>query len=88
MFIDGYPGKYCVLARRHKDNWYIVGVNAGKDALKLNLNLPMLSKGDKIAHYKDDKKQQLVADEIVVKDPAKVQIVIQPEGGIILVQSN
>ena len=88
VFIDGYPGKYCVLARRHKDNWYIVGVNAEKDALKLNLNLPMLSKGDKVVYYKDDKKRQLVADEIVVKEPAKVQIVIQPEGGIILVQSN
>ncbi len=87
VFIDGYPGKYCVLARRHKDNWYIAGVNAGKEALKLNLNLPMLSRGDKVACYKDDKKRQLVADEIAIKDPAKVQIVIQPEGGIILVQS-
>lgn len=88
VFIDGYPGKYCVLARRHKDNWYIAGVNAGKEALKLNINLPMLSKGDKVACYKDDKKRQLIADEIVVKDPAKVQILIQPEGGVILVQSN
>lgn len=87
VFIDGYPGKYCVLARRHKDNWYIAGVNAGKEALKLNLNLPMLSRGNKVACYKDDKKQQLTVDKIEIKDPAKVQIVIQPEGGIILVQS-
>ncbi len=86
VFLDGYPGKYCVLARRHKDNWYIVGVNAGKDALKLTLNLPMLSKGDKIVYYKDDKQRQLVVDKTEVKDPAKVQITIQPEGGIILVQ--
>ncbi|WP_432709307.1 glycoside hydrolase family 97 catalytic domain-containing protein, partial [Pedobacter sp.] len=28
VFIDGYPGKYCVLARRHGDTWYIAGINA------------------------------------------------------------
>ena len=26
-FIDGYPGKYVILARRHGDKWYIAGVN-------------------------------------------------------------
>lgn len=88
VFLDGYPGKYCVLARRHKDNWYVAGINAGKDALKLTLNLPMFSKGDKVVCYEDDKQRQLAVDKTVVKDPAKVQIVIQPEGGIILVQSN
>ena len=28
IFIDGYPGKYVVLARRHKDQWFVSGVNA------------------------------------------------------------
>ncbi len=88
VFLDGYPGKYCVLARRHEKNWYIAGVNAQKDMLKLTLNLPMLSKGDNIVCYKDDKQRQLVMNTTVVKDPAKVQIIIQPEGGIILVQPN
>jgi hypothetical protein len=27
-FIDGYPGKYVVLARRHGEQWYIAGLNA------------------------------------------------------------
>ena len=29
-FIDGYPGKYVVLARRKGDKWYVAGVNAQK----------------------------------------------------------
>lgn len=86
MFLDGYPGKYCVLARRHKNNWYIVGINAEKDPLKLTLNLPMLSKGDQVVWYKDDKQRQLVVDKTMIKDPAKMQIVIQPEGAVILTQ--
>ena len=28
-FIDGYPGQYLIMARRHGDTWYIAGINAG-----------------------------------------------------------
>ena len=37
VFIDGYPGKYAVLARRHGNRWYIAGINAQKEPLKLSL---------------------------------------------------
>ena len=33
-FIDGYPGKYVILARRSGDKWYIAGVTADKTPLK------------------------------------------------------
>lgn len=46
-FIDGYPGKYVILARRHGDKWYIAGVNAQKETLKLKVNLPMFSNGER-----------------------------------------
>ena len=42
-FIDGYPGKYVVLARRHNDTWYLAAVNAGKETLKLKLDLEMFA---------------------------------------------
>ena len=29
-YIDGYPGKYIIMARRSCDKWYVVGVNAQK----------------------------------------------------------
>ena len=29
-FIDGYPGKYCIMARRHADKWYVAGIFADK----------------------------------------------------------
>lgn len=47
-FIDGYPGKYVILARRHGDKWYIAGVNAQKETLQLKVNLPMFSNGEKV----------------------------------------
>ena len=70
-FIDGYPGKYVVLARRHADQWYIAGINAQKEPLKLKLNLPMCTKGDKVMLYQDDKKLNPHAEEITLKKMMK-----------------
>ena len=50
--VDGCPGKYVVLARRHNNDWYIAGVNATSEPLKLNLNVDMLA-GKDVALYSD-----------------------------------
>ena len=65
-FIDGYPGKYVVLARRHGDTWYVAGINATQEPLKLKVDLPMLS-GKTVSCYKDDKKQQPMCESLKVK---------------------
>ena len=39
-FLDAYPGRYIVLARRTGDNWFIAGVNAGREPVKLSFRLP------------------------------------------------
>ena len=85
-FIDGYPGKYVVLARRHADKWYIAGINAQKEPLKLKLNLPMCTKGDKVMLYQDDKKLNPHAEEITLKKNDEVSITMQAEGGFLLVK--
>ena len=41
-FIDGYPGKYVVIARRAENTWYVAGINGEEDTLKLNLSIPIL----------------------------------------------
>jgi len=44
-FIDGYPGKYCIFARRSGDKWYVAGINATDQTVKQTLMLPMLNAG-------------------------------------------
>ena len=83
-FIDGYPGKYVVLARRHGDTWYVAGINANQEPLKLKVDLPMLS-GKTVSCYKDDKKQQPMCESLKVKADKKVQLDILPQGGVVLV---
>lgn len=86
VFIDGYPGKYCVLARRHGERWYVAGVNATKEPLKLTLDLGFTGKGGKASYYYDDTRRQAVLKSIDMKNPAKTRVTIQPEGGIVVVK--
>ncbi|MBR6978907.1 MAG: glycoside hydrolase family 97 protein [Prevotella sp.] len=48
-FIDGYPGKYVIMARRHGDKWYVVGVTADKTPLKKKINFSEFTKQKKPA---------------------------------------
>lgn len=85
-FIDGYPGKYCVLARQHGDKWYIAGINATKEPLKLKLDLNMINKGDKATIYYDDSKRRATMKHIDIKNPNNTPVTIQPEGGFVLIK--
>ena len=53
-FIDGYPGRYVVIARRSGDKWYIAGINGTKETLQLTISLPMLAAGTQLQLYSDD----------------------------------
>ena len=84
-FVDGYPGKYVVLARRQGDTWYLAAVNAGKEPLKLKLDLEMFA-GKTVALYKDDKKGEPELTSLKVKENGKVQLEIRPQGGILCIK--
>jgi alpha-glucosidase len=36
-FIDGYPGRFAVLARRHHNSWYIGGINGENSSREFNV---------------------------------------------------
>lgn len=86
VFLDGYPGKYCVLARRHGDRWYIAGINAQKEPLKLKLALPMLREGDRVAFYSDTKNRGPQLEQETIQKPDETSVTIQPEGGIVFIK--
>ena len=83
-FIDGYPGKYVILARRHGDKWYIAGVNAQKETLKLKVNLPMFSNGEKVRLYGDDKALQGGVKQIEIGKKQELQLAIPCNGGVLI----
>ena len=88
-FIDGYPGKYAILARRSGDKWYVVGLNALKEPLKLTLDLPMFA-GKEFSIYYDkplEKDQKFAEAEVKpgkLNKKGLLKVVIQPNGGLII----
>lgn len=85
-FIDGYPGKYVIMARRHGDKWYVAGVNAQKETLKVKVNLPMFSSGETLRLYSDDKALTGSVKQLKMAKKQEVQLTIPCNGGILIVK--
>lgn len=85
-FIDGYPGKYVILARRHADKWYIAGVNAQKETLKLKIKLPMFTAGEELQCYSDDKKLEGSVKSFKLNKKQEVEITMPQNGGLVITE--
>lgn len=84
-FVDGYPGKYVVLARKSTNGvWYVAGLNAQKEPLTLTLQLPMFQPGQKLQYYVDSKKGEPTLTTLKLDKKGQAKVTIQPNGGIIL----
>ncbi len=89
-FIEGYPTKLAILARRHKDKWYVVGLNGESKVKTLTISLPMFA-GKEITYYTDvaPEKGSLAPLEptkrmIKVDKDGKAEVSLQALGGIII----
>ena len=91
-YVDGYPTRYAVIARRHADKWYVGGINGTAQPLNLTLDLPMLA-GQTVKYYTDKPAARtpnaLPESELKtlkVDKKGRAKVTLQPMGGIILVQ--
>ena len=89
-FIDGYPTRYAIIARRHAETWYVAGINGTNEPLTLNLDLPMFA-GKTVSCYIDQpaaKTENAIPEAILtnlkVDKKGKAKVTIQPMGGLIL----
>jgi hypothetical protein len=83
VFIDGYPGKYCVLARRHGETWYIAGINAEQKEKDITVSLPMLA-GKEVLLYTDDKNRQPEINKVKLQENKQIKLKLLPGGAAII----
>lgn len=83
VFIDGYPGKHVVLARRHGDKWYIAGINANKETIKIKVKLPMISAGTELKIYEDGQTKKGITTSKLKKNQ-EVEITMPSNGGVLI----
>ncbi len=84
-FIDGFPGKLAVIARRSGKKWYVSGINGEPVEKKLSFSLAALktSKGNIIT----DGAEPLSFEQTTFTIPASgvVNVTVQPNGGFVIV---
>jgi hypothetical protein len=83
-FIDGYPGKYVILARKATNGrWYIAGLNALKEPLTLTLDLKDFDFTSP-SLYIDDKACEPTLSSLKLSKKGQAKLTIQPNGGFII----
>ncbi len=75
-YLDGYPTKYVVLARRSGDKWYIAGINGTSKPIKIQVNLDFM-KLPKVDLYYNNKVKKM-------KTPKSLSLSIPAMDGFIL----
>lgn len=91
QFIDGYPGKYVVMARRCGNHWYVAGLNATTEPIELTLNLSEYLPTDKsytlytdVARKKDEIVPSSVMKTVKLNKKGQLKVKMQPSGGIVI----
>lgn len=87
-FIDGYPGKYVVIARRSGSKWYVAGINGEDSTRKISFQLDSFhkKKATLIADGKDGESSLFTSHEISLSgEPYSMVIDMQSKGGFVMV---
>ena len=79
-FIDGFPGKFVVLARRKGDVWYIAGINGEASERSIVLNLSLFNSSRNIIIT--DSEKEFLKRDIDLSKP--VNITMQSYGGFVI----
>lgn len=82
-FIDGYPGKLAVIARRKAATWYVAAVNGEKTDKKVTINLPMLA-GQDVKLIYDNKDRTAGYKLIKIGKDGAVKLELLGEGGAVI----
>lgn len=81
-FIDGYPGRHAVIARKSGDSWYVAGFNADSEARSVGLDLSFIAGRSGILITDGDGERALSQAPIKA---GKTSIRIKARGGFVAV---
>jgi alpha-glucosidase len=86
-FIDGYPGKFVVIARKGDGHWYVAGINGENSEKKLTLDLSELrmNKPGTLITDRSTENLSFKKETVRLSSDKKVGVTLQPRGGFVLV---
>jgi hypothetical protein len=86
-FVDGYPGRFVVLARRSEDRWHIAGINAEREPREVVIELPdvelrgatLITDADEGAGNMSFRKER-----VQIGGRTRLPVTIHPMGGFVI----
>jgi hypothetical protein len=79
-FIDGYPGKFIVMARKKDNVWHIVGINGENKAKEIELDLSFVTNESGYVILENEKGFE---QQIITKNK-KLKVTMKPNGGFVV----
>jgi hypothetical protein len=79
-FIDGYPGKYIVMARKKDNVWHIVGINGENKAKEIDIDLSFVANDSGYVILENEKGFQ----QQTISKSKKLKVTMKPNGGFVV----
>lgn len=86
-FVDGYPGRYFVVARKdaQTDKWFVGGINGTDKPVDVRLSLPMLA-GKTVSMYCEDGNRRTLLKTVRIGKKGELKTTLPQMGGLVLVE--
>jgi hypothetical protein len=84
-FIDGFPGKFVVLARRSGNAWFVVGINGDGYEKQLHIQLPFVVKKSTVVLISDGNNNRTFEIHSITVIPSEsIDVTLKANGGFVL----
>lgn len=85
LLLDGEPGKFCIMARRYGDVWYVGGINGTPGALSRDIDLSRLGNKDYavLTITDGDGPREFTSTKSTIRAAEKLRVNLLPFGGFV-----
>ena len=83
-FVEGYPGRYVILARRNGTQWYLVGINAEAQPQNKTIDLSLFAPKAILNCYTDDSQLNGSVKEVKQTKKHKITVTIPENGAFVI----
>lgn len=87
-FIDGYPGRFVALARRHGERWHLAATNGGEGPKELTLNVPFLAGRTATLIHDQAEGRAAATREVTIDAEGRIDLLLAPNGGAVLIAND
>jgi hypothetical protein len=78
-FIEGFPGKYVVMARKKDDVWFIVGTNGENTTKEIEIDLSFVTNKSGYIILENEKG----FEQQIISKTKKIKVTMKPYGGFV-----